>query len=74
LQLNEWIIGRGPVRVGAAGNRQSHLHGGCDPRHHLRSVDADLALQQFAAEIQAVLNAPDQAERLHPLQASGRHG
>ena len=32
-------------------------------------LDADFVLQPFAAEIEPVLNAPDQAERLHPLQA-----
>ena len=64
LQRNESIVRPHAMRVGAAGHGQPELHRGDDARHLLRGVDADFLLQPLAAEIEPVLHAPDQAERL----------
>ena len=57
------------MRVGAAADHEPELHGGGDPRHRPGLFNTDLLLQPLAAEIEPILHAPDQAERLHPLQA-----
>ena len=56
------------MRVGAAGHRQPQLHRARYPRHLFCRLGADVLLQAFAAEIEAVLDAPDQPQRFHPLQ------